>query len=39
MIHNTVGPGIWQENRKTWKMRKAYCMNGNMARNTEIHGK
>ena len=31
----TVGPGKWQENRKTWKMRHKHCMTWNMARNPE----
>ena len=33
-MHNEE-PGIWRENRKTWKMRHKHCMNWNMARNTE----
>ena len=27
-----VGPGLWRENRKTWKMRNKKCMTWNMAR-------
>jgi hypothetical protein len=23
---HTVGPGIWRENSKTWKMRNTNCM-------------
>ena len=30
-IH-TVGPGLWQENSKTWKMTRQICMTWNMAR-------
>ena len=26
----TVGPGIWRENGKTWKMRKTHCRTLNM---------
>ena len=29
---HTVGPGIWQETFKTWKMRNAQCRTVNMAR-------
>ena len=29
---HTVGPGIWRETFKTWKMRNAHCRTGNMAR-------
>ena len=29
---HTVGPGIWRENGKTWKMRNAHCRLWNMAR-------
>ena len=36
---HTVGPGIWRENRKTWKMRQKHCLTWNMARNTENGGK
>jgi hypothetical protein len=31
----TVGHGIWRENRKRWKMRKRHCKSWNVARNTE----
>ena len=30
-----VGPAIWQENRKTWKMRHKHSKTWNMARNTQ----
>jgi hypothetical protein len=32
---NIVGPGIWRENWKTWKMRHKHNLNLNMARNTQ----
>ena len=32
---HTVGPGVWQEKGKSWKMRKTYCRNWNMTRNTK----
>jgi len=22
---HTVGPGVWRENRKSWKMRNTHC--------------
>ena len=31
----TVGPGLWRENRKTWKTRHKHCMTLNLVRNTE----
>ena len=30
-----VGPGLWRENWKKWKMRQKHCMTWNMARSTE----
>jgi len=33
-IH-TVGPVVWQENWKSWKMRNTYSRTWNMARNSE----
>ena len=36
---HTVGPGIWRENRKMWKMRQKHCLTWNLARNTEKVGK
>jgi hypothetical protein len=30
-----AGPGIWQENWKTWKTRHKNCLTLNMVRNTE----
>ena len=32
---HTVGPRLWRENRKTWKMRHKHCMTWNMAISTE----
>ena len=32
---HTVGPGIWRENRYTWKMKHKNFMTWKMARNTE----
>ena len=32
---HTVGPGIWQENRKMWKMTHRHCLTLNMMRNTQ----
>ena len=29
---HTVGPGLWQENWKTWKMRHKHYLTWNMAR-------
>ena len=28
----TVGPGIWQETGKTWKLRNTHCRTWNMER-------
>ena len=36
---HTVGPGIWQENGKSRKMRNTHFMTYNMARKTENGGK
>ena len=30
-----VGPGLWRENGKKWKMRNKHCRTWNMARNPE----
>jgi hypothetical protein len=35
----TVGPGIWQDNWKIFKMRHKHSMTWNMERNTEKLGK
>ena len=35
MRNHTEGPGVWQEKGKSWKMRKTYCRNWNMTRNTK----
>jgi hypothetical protein len=32
---HTVGPGLWRENWKSWKMGNTHCRNWNMSRNTE----
>ena len=32
---HTVGPGVWQGIRNSWKMRKTHCRMWNMATNTE----
>jgi hypothetical protein len=34
-----AGPQIWQENRKTWKMRYKYYLTWNMASKTQKHEK
>jgi hypothetical protein len=34
-----VGPGLWRENRKTWKMRHKHCRTWNIVRNPEKHKK
>ena len=34
-----VGPGLWREKCKSWKMRNTHCSVYNMARNTEKHEK
>ena len=34
-----IGPGIWQENRKTWKMRNTHGRTWNMPRNSEKRAK
>jgi len=36
---HTIGHGIWQENRKTWKMRHKQTLTWNMAGNTQKRGK
>ena len=30
-----IGPGIWRETLKNWKMRNTHCRTWNMARNKE----
>ena len=32
---HSVGPGVWPENWKSWKMRNTNCRKWNMERNTE----
>ena len=36
---NTVGPGIWWENWKTWKMRHKYCLTRNLTLTIQKRGK
>ena len=36
---NTVGPGIWGENGKTWKMSKGNCKDLEYGEKTEKSGK
>ena len=36
---HTVGPEIWQENWKFWKMCNTQNRNWNVGRNTQRHGK
>ena len=36
---HTVGPGLWGENSKTWKMSQKHCRTQNIARKSEKHEK
>ena len=36
---HTVGPGIWREKLKSWKMRNTHFRTSNTARKTEKGGK
>ena len=36
---HSVGPGIWREKLKSWKMRNTHFRTSNMARKTEKGGK
>ena len=36
---HTVEPGIWRENRKSWKMRNTHGRTWNFARNSQKPGK
>ena len=34
-MRNNLGPGLWREKSKNWKMRHKHSMRWNMARDTE----